>query len=315
MRSSTFLVSIVVPCYNEQECLPELLQRIIVSLSNLSGTFEVLVIDDGGTDDSFKIVSSFSATDPRIKGIKLSRNVGHQYALACGLDYAKGDVVITMDADLQHPPELLPEMIKLWQEGYDVVKTRRNNPGHISYFEKVYSHLFYKLFNRIVNIAIEPNSADFRLLDRKALEAIKRMPEKTRFYRGMVHYIGFSQTTLPFICPPRFAGSRRYTFKQSLRLAGNGIFSFSDTGLKVPLYLGLAVLLSVFIYLAISVALHFYGNSHFVSGWFSIIFVLFLSLGLQLVMTGIFGLYLSKIYREIQNRPLYFVDKTTPNAF
>lgn len=313
IRKNDYFLSIVVPCFNEQECLTELVRRIQESVQPLTPNYEILIIDDGSRDLSFSVITKMASDHPAVKGIKLFRNVGHQFALACGLENARGDVIISMDADLQHPPELVPELISQWQLGFDIVKTKRSNSDHQNYFEGLLSKYFYKFFNRLVKFPIEPNSADFRLLDRKALEALKRMPEKTRFYRGMVNYIGFSQTTVMFNCPSRFAGSRSYTVKQSLKLAANGIFSFSDVGLKIPLYMGVVILGILSLYILVSLGLYFAGISHFTSGWFSIITILFLSLGLQLISIGIFGLYLAKIYQELQNRPVYFVDETTAN--
>lgn len=311
VQRTDYFLSIVVPCYNEQECLEELVKKIRQAVIPVTKRYEIIIVDDGSHDQSFSIVEKLSNEFSEVKGIRLSRNVGHQIALACGLENATGDVVISMDADLQHPPELIPDLLERWQQGFDIVKTRRVNHDHQSFLERLYSKCFYKFFNKLVKFPIEPDSADFRLLDKKALNAIKRMPEKTRFYRGMINYIGFSQTIIPFTCPSRFAGERSYTVRQSLKLAANGIFSFSNAGLKIPLYMGIAVLAILTLYILTSLGLYFFGILHFASGWFSIISILFLSLGLQLLSFGIFGLYLAKIYQEIQNRPLYFIDETT----
>jgi dolichol-phosphate mannosyltransferase len=245
-----------------------------------------------------------------VKGVSLSRNVGHQAALACGLAAATGDVVVSVDADLQHPPSFIPKMIAAWREGYDVVNTIRRRTETEGKLDAIFSKIFYRLFNRISSVKLTPDSPDFRLLDRCAVDALNQMPEHLKFFRGMVPYIGFSQTTLTFDCPPRFAGQRSYTLRKSLKLAYDGILSFSDIGLKLPFLVGLVVMAVALIYLVGVAILVLNHATPLVQGWASLMSVSLLTLGLNLTFVGMFGLYLGKIFVEVKRRPLYFVKNT-----
>jgi glycosyltransferase involved in cell wall biosynthesis len=305
------LVSIVVPVYNEEECLQELVRQINENLASTDFSHEIIFVDDASRDRTPDIIASLSLQDHRIKGIRLSKNSGHQAALACGLSAAQGDVVITMDGDLQHPPSLVPQMLRLWQdERFDIVNTLRNRTVGSGLIDRLGSSLFYKIFNRIADIQLVPGAADFRLLDRRAVDALNSMQEYFKFFRGQVPYIGFKQTTLHFDCPPRFAGSRSYTLRQSLQLASNGLMSFSTFGLKVPLIIGIFILFLVLLYGGFSAALIMTGRTHLIEGWLSLVVLMCLNLGLQLTFLGMIGLYIGKIFIEVKGRPLYFVDQT-----
>lgn len=304
-------VSIVVPVFNEEECLPELIRCIEKHLPASYPAYEVILIDDCSRDKTPLLIAAISKENSKIKGIRLSRNSGHQAALACGLAAASGDVVITMDGDLQHPPSLLPDMLKLWREdGFDIVNTLRRRTAGSGLLDRLGSKIFYKLFNRIADIQLMPGSADFRLLDRRAVDALNSMREFFKFYRGQVPYIGFKQTTLHFDCPPRFAGTRSYTLRQSLRLASSGLMSFSTFGLKLPFLLGLLILFVVASYGGIAAVLIATGRTQLTDGWLSLVILMCLSIGLQLTFLGMIGLYVGKIFIEVKGRPLYFVDQT-----
>jgi polyisoprenyl-phosphate glycosyltransferase len=304
-------VSIVVPVFNEEECISELVHHIGQTFLNEPYGYEIIFIDDASRDQTPLILERLSKQDPRIKGVRLSRNSGHQAALACGLATAKGDVVITMDGDLQHPPALIPQMLRLWRdENYDIVNTLRRKTIGSGYIDRIGSRLFYKVFNRVADIQLVPGAADFRLLDRRAVDALNSMQEYFKFFRGQVPYIGFKQTTIQFDCPPRFAGSRSYTLRQSLRLASNGLMSFSTFGLKLPLMLGVFILFMVLLYGGLSTALILTGRTHLIEGWLSLAVLMCLNLGVQLTFLGMIGLYVGKIFIEVKGRPLYFVDQT-----
>ena len=306
-RPDDFSLSIIVPSYNEGACVEQLTQELGRILPSLTKRFEILFIDDGSKDDTFARVVALSQKDSRINGISLSRNVGHMAALACGLDAARGDVVITMDDDLQHPPELIPDMIAAWQSGYDVVNTLRHNTATTKASGDLLSRLFYAIYNRTADVKLIPHSPDYRLLDRRCVDALCSMTERLKFFRGMVPYIGFRQTTMPFECPPRFAGERSYTLRKSLTLAYDGMVSFSDFGLKLPFVLGLAISVVAFLYILVSIALVAMGITPLAQGWVSLLSFNVLSLGLNLTFIGVFGLYIGKIFNEVKRRPLYFV--------
>lgn len=304
-------ISVVVPVFNEEECLGELVHQLEQALTPHSNFYEILFIDDASRDRTPHIIDHLSRTNPAIKGIRLSKNSGHQAAIACGLAVAQGDAVITMDGDLQHPPSLIPQMLRLWREdGFDIVNTMRSKTKGSGFIDRLGSALFYKLFNRIADIQLVPGAADFRLIDRRAVDALNSMQEYFKFFRGQIPYIGFKQTTIEFDCPPRFAGTRSYTLRQSLRLASNGLMSFSTFGLKLPLLLGIFILLLVLLYGGLSAALILTGRTHLTEGWLSLAVLMCLNLGVQLTFLGMIGLYVGKIFIEVKGRPLYFVDQT-----
>jgi glycosyltransferase involved in cell wall biosynthesis len=301
-------VSLVIPLFNEEECVRELIKEITAAMDGIDcASYEVVLVDDCSRDKTLEIVEELASIHSSIKCLCLSRNMGHQNALSCGLEVASGDIIITLDGDLQHPPTLFPEMFRLWEEGADIVNTIRKNSGSSSFVEKAFSKWFYQIFNRIAEVNLVPGSADFRLLDRQCVDALNSMDEHFKFFRGQVPYIGFKQVELPFDCPPRFAGQRSYTLRQSLRLASNGIFSFSTFGLKLPFYFGAAIIVLILTYFISAGILVLTGRVDFTPGWLSLAALIFLSLGLQLFFLGMFGLYLGKVFLEVKARPHYFV--------
>ncbi len=309
-RQKDWKLSIIIPLLNEEACLPLLIQRLEAVMRKLGCGYELILVDDCSTDSSFEVIALAARGNPAIRALRLSRNKGHQAALACGLEVAQGDVVITMDADLQHPPELVPALLDLWQQGYDVVNTARRNSADAKLVKRLVSRAFYAVFNRISDVPLTPNSSDFRLLDRKCADALRSMGEYHKFYRGLIHDIGFRQTVLTFDCQPRAAGRTKYTFRKSLHLASSGIFSFSTLPLKVPFFLGLTILGGLSFLFAIAVFLYLTGRYQFVPGWTSLIAIMLLMFGVDLLFMGLFGLYLAKIFIEIKARPLYFIDRS-----
>lgn len=309
-RSEKFKLSIVIPVHNEEKCLPKLLSELEQHVPTLTPDYEIIFVDDASSDNTFTAVRELAQTNSHIKSLSLSRNMGHQAALACGLEAAIGDAVITMDGDLQHPPAVIPELVAKWRDGYDVVNTSRRESEDSGLADGMFSKLFYLIFNNTSRYKLTPAGADFRLLDRKCVDALAAMTEHFKFFRGMVSYIGFSQTTVTFDCPPRFAGTRSYTFVKSLRLASDGLLSFSTVGLVAPLFIGGLIVAVAIGYFAVSTVLILTGVTRLEHGWASIVALIFLSIGLQFTFLGMFGLYIGKIFIEVKRRPAYFVRET-----
>jgi len=303
--------SIVVPVFNEQAVLPVLLRRLDLMMGALDGVTETIFVDDGSSDCSAIILRAKAKDDPRYRFIGLSRNFGHQAAITAGMDAASGDAVIVMDADLQDPPEVVGQMIEKWQEGYEVVYGRRLSREGDSPFKKWTASLFYKLLGRLSSVDIPRDAGDFRLIDRKVLEAFCAMPEQERFVRGMFAWLGFRQTEVAFHRLPRLAGETKYPLFKMLRLAANGVIGFSDAPLRLAIWGGFAVSAFAAIY-AMYVGVEWLaGDRSLVAGWAStIIIVSFLS-GINMIMTGIMGLYVGRIYAEVKRRPLYVVSEKT----
>jgi glycosyltransferase involved in cell wall biosynthesis len=301
-------ISIVVPAYNESECIPALVEKVKEIMEGTGYSYELILVDDGSKDNSFEVIRQQHEKYPFVKGIKLSRNMGHQAALDCGLKHASGDAVISMDADLQHPPDVLPKMIKSWEEGNEIVYTQKLENHESTLLYKIWARFFYSMFNKYSQIKLTPNGSDFRLMGRKSLNAVLSMPEYHKFYRGLVPFVGFTSTTIAFDVNKRFAGKRKYNFKQSLRLASDGLFSFSDFALKIPFIIGAIAFMIILTYLFYSlIRLVFFGDI-LVQGWTSVIAILILSISIQLIFMGILGIYIGKIYFEVKRRPTFFTE-------
>src|SRR5471030_615454 len=299
--------SIVVPVFNEQVVLPVLLRRLDLLMSGLDGVTETIFVDDGSSDTSSIILRAKAKDEPRYRYIALSRNFGHQIAITARMDAASGDAVIVMDADLQDPPEVVGQMIGKWKEGYEVVYGRRLSREGESAFKQWTASLFYKVLGSLSTVEIPRDAGDFRLIDRKVLEAFRAMPEQDRFVRGMFAWLGFRQTEVAFHRLPRLAGETKYPFIKMLRLAANGVVGFSDAPLRLAIWGGFMVSAFAALY-AMYVGAHWLmGDKNLVAGWAStIIIVSFLS-GINMIMTGIMGLYVGRIYAEVKRRPLYVV--------
>ncbi|HEY2290263.1 MAG TPA: glycosyltransferase family 2 protein [Thermoanaerobaculia bacterium] len=311
MRSAeTPSISIVVPVYNEEECLPTLIERITTVLAEVTGDYEMIFVDGSSSDGSYRVLEEAAMSQPTVRCVSLSRNSGHQAALTCGLELAKGDVVITMDADLQHPPELIPVMLGLWRQGYDVVNTAKQGSDEIGIWKRLSAWCFYRVYNSLSDVPVTPHGSDFRLLDRRCVDALKQMDEYFKFHRALVHYIGFRQTTLEFHCPARFAGQAKFSFRKLLALAADGIFSFSTLPLKIPFYLGLLVLAILFLLFLIAFALVQTGQLDLPPGWGYLFCVMVLSFAVQLIFIGIMGLYIARIFLEVKRRPHHFVQRS-----
>ncbi len=302
-------ISVVVPAYNEEPNLEYLLERLELVLTNLKASYEIVFVNDGSQDNTLKHLIEYHYHNPAIKIIDLSRNFGKEIALTAGLKYAKGAAVIPIDADLQDPPELIAELVAKWREGYDVVyATRRSREGE-SWLKRLTALMFYRTICQMSKVSIPANTGDFRLLDRKVVDAIAQMPERTRFMKGMFAWVGFKQTSILFDRRPRFGGQTSWNYWKLWNFALDGIASFSSFPLKVWSYLGLVISFFALLYAVVLLILTLItGND--VPGYASLIIsILFLG-GIQLISLGILGEYLGRIYQEVKQRPLYFVRET-----
>ena len=302
------LVSIVVPVYNEEEALPLFYAQLRETLDTLGREWELIFVDDGSKDRTGEQIDRFAAEDPAVKAIHFSRNFGHQAALCAGLEHAKGDYTITMDGDGQHPPKLIPEMIGLADQGYDIVLTQRIEKEQRSSFKKWSSETFYKILNKVSDTQTLPGGADFRLMNRQALDALLSLPEFHKFLRGMVSWIGFRSVILPFEVPERIAGSSKYSLKKMFRLASDAVFSFS----MVPLYIGLSAG-ALFMLLALIEAIYvlsFWVSGHtenLAPGWSSLMFMLLIIGAVLMIIMGFIGVYVGYIFQEVKHRPVYII--------
>jgi len=300
-------ISIVVPCYNEEQCLPLFYDKIIEVLDSQNIRYELLFVDDGSKDSTRDLIKGFCDSNPDVRGVILSRNFGHQSALIAGIEESKGDAVLMMDSDLQHPPSLIPEMINKLIEGYDVVNTIRLETKDSSFLKNVTSKYFYKLINSMSDVEIKPGAADFRLMNRKATDAFLTFNEKARFNRGLVSWMGFRTYYLNFEAPARAAGNSKYSVKKMFRFAKTGITSFSPKPLKIASILGVISLILGLTYGTYIIYKAYNGET--VPGWASTTLLILVLGGVQMVSVGILGEYISMIYDEAKNRPLFFVQE------
>ena len=300
--------SIVVPVYDEQEALPELYERLRWLLERLDGDAEVILVDDGSRDDSYALMLDLNRRDPRFKLLQLSRNFGHQVAITAGLDFAAGRAVVVMDADLQDPPETVLAMTERWREGFDVVYGVRQERHGETRFKRITAAVFYRLLQRLADVEIPADAGDFRLLDRKALDAYLAMREHDRYVRGMVSWVGFNQIGVAYSRDERRAGNTKYPFRKMLKFAADGIVSFSNAPLRLALGLGFVVSASSFVYGFVAILLNVTG-AFTVPGWTSIIIVTSFLGGVQLIVLGVIGEYVGRTYVETKRRPLYIVNR------
>ncbi len=300
--------SIVVPVLNEEKVLNEFYKRLTIVMDKLGENYEIIFVNDGSTDNSLEIMEKMNSDDERVKIIDFSRNFGHQIAITAGIDYASGAAVVTIDVDLQDPPEVIPELIKKWKEGYDVVYAVRQERKGESFFKKASASLFYRLFNKMAGTSMPLDAGDFRLMDRKAVDSLKQIREKNRYIRGLTIWIGFRQIGVSYQRKERFAGHTGYTLKKSLRLAFDAFFSFTIFPLKIATYLGSFVVGLSFFYIVYLVILKFSADT-VVEAWSFLVAAIILLGGVQLICLGVLGEYLGRVGEEVRKRPLYIVRK------
>jgi glycosyltransferase involved in cell wall biosynthesis len=301
--------SVVIPVFNEEEVLPETYRRLTGVMEGLSEPYELIFVNDGSRDRSPEILDDLARKDPRVRVIHFSRNFGHQAAITAGMDYARGEAVIVIDADLQDPPEVIPEMVAKWREGYEVVYGKRAKREGETFFKRFTASFFYRLLRAVTDIDIPLDTGDFRLMDRKVVEVMRLLREKNRFIRGLVAWVGFRQAALEYVRHRRFAGTTKYPLRKMLKLAWDGITAFSNKPLKVAAYLGFALSFLSFVYLLVIVVAKLLGKST-VPGWASLAVINLFFSGVILIILGIMGEYIGRIYDEAKNRPLYVVDRT-----
>lgn len=301
-------LSIVVPVYNEAQNIPQLYDRLSKVLTSSGYSYEIIMVDDGSTDGSLDEISRLSQKDSQVRALSFSRNFGHMIALSAGLDHASGEAVITMDADLQHPPELIPQLLQKWKAGAEVVNTIRKDTRGNGLLKKATAGMFYWLMRRIANIDLIANSADYRLLDRKVVDNLKKMKERSRFLRGMISWVGFRQEFIEYAADARVAGRTKYSFSKMLAFALDGITAFSAFPLRLAMYLGfiIAGLSALYILYAVYIRLF---TARAISGWASVLIAVLFIGGTQLIFLGIIGEYLSRVYEESKERPLYIINK------
>ena len=302
-------ISVVIPTFNEEGNIEILYQKIAEAFEQIThSNFEVIYVNDGSSDGSLDKVKQLSQIDSRVKYISFSRNFGHQNALKAGLDNAQGDAVISMDADLQHPPALIPEMIRLWQEGNEVVYSIRKDGKELSFLKKMTSKLFYKIVNYLSDTKLEEGTADFRLLDRKVVNALRNYNESNLFFRGIIPTLGFKQIGIPYHPHERFSGTTKYSFSKMLKFALTGITSSSAKPLYFSIYLGVFFAFLAFLYGVYAIYISIFTDDA-VLGWTSLIASILFIGGLQLIMMGIVGVYLGKLFTKSKNRPNYIIDE------
>lgn len=302
------MISVVAPIHNEAEAIPELHRRLTSVLTEL-GAYEIVLVDDGSTDRSWEHMLAIAPSDPHLRLVRLSRNFGHQAALTAGLEAARGDAVVLIDADLQDPPELIPLLVAKWREGFDVVYGLRTRREGETLFKRSTASVFYRLLRGMTRIEIPADAGDFRLLSRRAVDALARMPERARFLRGMTSWLGFPQAGVQYERDARYAGKTKYPTRRMISFALDAVTSFSTTPIRIVTGLGFVLVAFCAVVLGWTVYIKVFTNTA-VAGWTSLLIVVLLLGGMQLVSLGIIGQYVGRIFEEAKQRPLFVVGET-----
>lgn len=306
LTESAITLSVIVPYFNEASVLPKLHARLVAVLDNMAERCEIIYVDDGSCDDSLHIVESFQSTSSIVRSLSLSRNFGKESAMSAGLEYSRGEAVVLIDADLQDPPELIPQMMERWREGFDVVNMQRKNRHGESWFKRQSAAAFYRLLNLLVKSTIPENVGDFRLLSRRVVNHINQLPERNRYMKGIFSWPGFNQTTLTFDRDARYCGETKWNYIKLLGLAMDGITSFSIRPLRLATFIGALIATSAFVYgLVIVLKTLLWGDP--ATGYPSLMVVMLALGGIQLLSIGLLGEYIGRIFIETKQRPLYLV--------
>jgi dolichol-phosphate mannosyltransferase len=310
MSTDEALVSIVSPVYQEEDGIEEFHRRLTASLDGIDDlSFEVVYVNDGSTDRSLELLQKIAADDRRVRVVDLSRNFGHQVALSAGVDHARGDAVVVIDSDLQDPPEVIPAMLERWRDGCKVVYGVRSHRAGETRFKLWTSKLYYGLMDRVSEVPLPRQAGDFRLLDRKVVDVLDQMPERNRYVRGMVAWVGFPQCAVEYERDPRYAGKTHYTLGRMVRLALDGLTSFSDRPLRLATQLGVVVMALSFAFAAWTIVARIVDPSNSSRGWASLMTVVLFLGAVQLLCVGVLGEYIGRVYRETKGRPLYVVNE------
>jgi dolichol-phosphate mannosyltransferase len=297
--------SFIIPIYNEEKSIPELYRRMSAVMEQLDAPAELILVNDGSRDRSLQMLRDLHEKDPRVCYLSLARNFGHQIAVTAGLNFVRGEAIVILDADLQDPPELIPDMVEKWQKGYQVIYAQRIKRHKERWFKRFTAYVFYRLLKRLANVDIPTDTGDFCLMDRQVVDILNSMPERNRYIRGLRSWVGFPQTAVYFERHPRFAGEVQYTFSKSLSLAVNGLVSFSKVPLRLSTYIGLfAAAIAVAMAILVLYWRIFVPNSP-LTGFTLILVAIFFLGAVQLVSIGILGEYIGRIYEEVKGRPLY----------
>jgi polyisoprenyl-phosphate glycosyltransferase len=297
--------SLVVPLYNEEANLPELYRRLREVIDRLDGEAELVLINDGSRDRSLAIMRDLHHQDPQVSYLSLARNFGHQVAVTAGLNFARGEAIVVLDADLQDPPELIPALIEKWRQGYQVVYAQRTQRQKERWFKRLMAYGFYRILRHLADVDIPTDTGDFCLMDRRIVDLLNAMPERNRYIRGLRAWVGFQQTAVPYVRDPRFAGEVKYTFTKSLALAVSSLVSFSIVPLRLSTYLGLLAAAIALIMAVLVVYWRFFAPHSPLTGFATIAIAVFFLGAVQLISIGILGEYIGRIYDEIKGRPLY----------
>ncbi|MGE3164830.1 MAG: glycosyltransferase family 2 protein [Planctomycetota bacterium] len=311
-ESAQIVISVVAPCFNEESAVDAFIKETLAVLDAQAAPFEILLVDDGSTDLTFEVIRRWASVRSEVRGIQLSRNFGHQAALTAGLDRARGQAVITMDSDLQHPPALIPDLLGAWRAGAEVVLTRRLPNGRESAFKRVTSAAFYRALSRLSRIELEAGTSDFRLLDRRVVEAFRECRELHRLLRGLAVWVGFKKVVIPFQVQDRVSGVSKYTLTRMMRLALDGIFSFSTAPLRAAILVGIGSSGLAIAYLLVVLGVWWVRPDLVEPGWTSMIGAVLFIGGVQLTFLGVVGEYVGRIFQQVKDRPLYLVRQVAP---
>ena len=308
MNSDRTVYSVIVPLYNEEAVVQDSYERIREVMDTTGEPYEIIFVNDGSKDSTYQKVREILKNDKNVKLISFSRNFGHQSAITAGMDYCTGQAVIVIDADLQDPPEVMLKMIEKWKEGYEVVYGKRIKRKGETLFKKATAKIFYRILSKTTDVEIPIDTGDFRLIDRKVCDALKAMPERNRYVRGLISWLGFRQTGVEFVREKRLAGETKYSMKKMFKLAWDGITAFSNAPLKLATYIGVSISAVSFLYLLVVICQKLFTDTT-VQGWASLVAISLFFNGVILIVLGIIGEYIRRIYDEAKGRPIYIISE------